>query len=93
MATSGFSCGKSAVEWNVLLYLWWLGVGSTPLKASLITLANMLLKPGEKTPMKNLFTLIFVFFILQSFAQEYGKEGYQEKRFDEAIQSLKEKEF
>ena len=53
----------------------------------------MLLKPGEKTPMKNLFTLIFVFFILQSFAQEYGKEGYQEKRFDEAIQSLKEKEF
>ena len=57
------------------------------------TLANILLKPGEKTPMKNLFTLIFVFFILQSFAQEYGKEGYQEKRFDEAIQSLKEKEF
>ncbi|MEL1248703.1 hypothetical protein, partial [Flavobacterium helocola] len=38
MATSGFSYGKSATEWNVLLYLYWLGVGSTPLKASLITL-------------------------------------------------------
>ena len=30
MAGSGFSCGKSAVEWNVLLYLQWLGVAFTP---------------------------------------------------------------
>jgi hypothetical protein len=47
MATSGFSCGKSAAEWNVLLYLWWLGVGSTPLKASLITLCAILGKTKE----------------------------------------------
>ena len=61
MATSGFSCGKSAVEWNVLLYLWWLGVGSTPLKASLITLANMLLKPGEfNNLMQQMIFFIFV---------------------------------
>jgi len=38
MATSGFSFGKSAAEWNVLLYLWSLGVGSTPLRASRRTL-------------------------------------------------------
>ena len=30
MAGFGFSCGKSAVEWNVLLYLYWLGVEFTP---------------------------------------------------------------
>jgi len=41
MASSGFSYGKSAAEWNVLLYLWWLGVGSTPLRASLITLCDI----------------------------------------------------
>jgi len=39
MATSGFSYGKSAAEWNVLLYLLWLGVGATPLRASRRTLA------------------------------------------------------
>jgi hypothetical protein len=38
MATSGFSVGKSAAEWNVLLYLSWLGVGATPMKASRRTL-------------------------------------------------------
>ena len=38
MATFGFSYGKSAAEWNVLLYLWWLGVGFTPLRASRRTL-------------------------------------------------------
>lgn len=43
--------------------------------------------------MKYLFTLIFVFVTLQSFSQEYGEEGYQEKRFDEAIQSLKNEEY
>jgi len=37
MATSGFSCGKSAAEWNVLLYLLWLGVGAKSLKARYIT--------------------------------------------------------
>jgi hypothetical protein len=42
MATSGFSYGKSAAEWNVFLYLWWLGVGSTPLRASRKTLATIL---------------------------------------------------
>jgi len=42
MATSGFSCGKSAAEWNVLLYLLWLGVGSILLKASLIRLCIIL---------------------------------------------------
>ena len=30
MAGFRFSCGKSAVEWNVLLYLYWLGVEFTP---------------------------------------------------------------
>ena len=43
--------------------------------------------------MKSLFTLIFALFFLESYAQEYGKEGYQEKRYNEAIQSLKNKEF
>jgi hypothetical protein len=42
MASSGFSYGKSAAVWNVLLYLWWLGAGSTPLKASRKTLAVMI---------------------------------------------------
>ena len=42
MATSGFSYGKSAAEWNVLLYLYWLGVGVTPLRASHRTLADIL---------------------------------------------------
>jgi len=42
MATSGFSYGKSAAKWNVLLYLLWLGVGSTPLRASRRTLAEIL---------------------------------------------------
>jgi hypothetical protein len=49
MATSGFSYGKSAAEWNVLLYLYWLGVSSTPLKASLITLAPIIRKTEKKT--------------------------------------------
>ena len=40
MATSGFSYGKSAAEWNVLLYLLWLGVSATPLRASRRTLCN-----------------------------------------------------
>ena len=49
MAGFGFSYGKSAAEWNVLLYLWWLGVGSTPLRASRRTLyANF-----EKQNLKN----------------------------------------
>ena len=59
MAISGFSFGKSAAEWNVLLYLWWLGVGATPLRASLITLCNTF----EKLIM-NLKTLISIKFIL-----------------------------
>jgi hypothetical protein len=47
MATSGFSCGKSAAEWNVLLYLWWLGIGSTPLRASRRTLPAILTQTQE----------------------------------------------
>lgn len=43
--------------------------------------------------MKNLFILIFTFVIIQSFAQKYGEDGYQEKRYTEAIQSLKNKEY
>ena len=42
MAGFGFSCGKSAVEWNVLLYLYWLGVEFTPQFLSRETLANSL---------------------------------------------------
>jgi len=34
MDTSGFSVEKSAAECNVLLYLYRLGVGSTPLRAA-----------------------------------------------------------
>ena len=48
MATSGFSYGKSAAEWNVLLYLYWLGVGATPLRASRGTLAASLKNENEK---------------------------------------------
>jgi hypothetical protein len=59
MATSGFSCGKSAAEWNVLLYLWWLGAGSTPLKASLITLvASLYDKKNRVYLAKNFFRLL-----------------------------------
>jgi tetratricopeptide (TPR) repeat protein len=57
MATSGFSYGKSAAELNVLLYLWWLGVGSTPLKASLITLAVII-----KNYMYKYLSIILLFF-------------------------------
>ena len=39
MAGFRFSCGKSAVEWNVLLYLYWLGVEFTPQFLSRETLA------------------------------------------------------
>ena len=42
MAGFGFSCGKSAVEWNVLLYLYWLGVEFTPQFLSRRTLADIL---------------------------------------------------
>jgi hypothetical protein len=48
MATSGFSCGKSAAEWNVLLYLLWLGVGLTLLKESCKTLAVMFPQDTKK---------------------------------------------
>ena len=44
MAGFRFSCGKSAVEWNVLLYLYWLGVEFTPQFLSRETLANILKK-------------------------------------------------
>jgi len=47
MATSGFSYGKSATEWNVLLYLYWLGVGSTPLRASRGTLPPIIKDDNE----------------------------------------------
>ena len=42
MAGFGFSCGKSAVEWNVLLYLYWLGVEFTPQFLSRETLCDTL---------------------------------------------------
>ena len=42
MAGFRFSCGKSAVEWNVLLYLYWLGVEFTPQFLSRETLAVIL---------------------------------------------------
>ena len=48
MATSGFSYGKSAAQWNVLLYLLWLGVGATPLRASRRTLPASLKKIVDK---------------------------------------------
>ena len=61
MATSGFSYGKSAAEWNVLLYLWWLGVGFTPLRASRRTLADSLEKQGEfNNLMQQMINFIFV---------------------------------
>ena len=41
MAGFRFSCGKSAVEWNVLLYLYWLGVEFTPQFLSRETLVAM----------------------------------------------------
>ena len=55
MATFGFSYGKSAAEWNVLLYLWWLGVGATPLRASRRTLWEMLLKNNQNHKMNHFF--------------------------------------
>ena len=48
MAGFGFSCGKSAVEWNVLLYLYWLGVEFTPQFLSRETLAETLEKQNAK---------------------------------------------
>ena len=48
MAGFRFSCGKSAVEWNVLLYLYWLGVEFTPQFLSRETLYNIL-KMRNKT--------------------------------------------
>jgi hypothetical protein len=59
MATSGFSYGKSATEWNVLLYLYWLGVGATPLRASRRTLALI-----KRTMKKKLLITCILFSLL-----------------------------
>ena len=48
MAGFGFSCGKSAVEWNVLLYLYWLGVEFTPQFLSRETL-NAILSQNQES--------------------------------------------
>ena len=48
MAGFGFSCGKSAVEWNVLLYLYWLGVEFTPQFLSRETLADSVFEQNVK---------------------------------------------
>ena len=48
MAGFRFSCGKSAVEWNVLLYLYWLGVEFTPQFLSRETLAVTIKKISVK---------------------------------------------
>ena len=47
MAGFGFSCGKSAVEWNVLLYLYWLGVEFTPQFLSRETLPPIIKDDNE----------------------------------------------
>ena len=54
MAGFRFSCGKSAVEWNVLLYLYWLGVEFTPQFLSRETLAEIIEKK-QKNHEKNNF--------------------------------------
>ncbi|WP_129583111.1 hypothetical protein [Flavobacterium cyanobacteriorum] len=42
--------------------------------------------------MKSLITIIFAFTFLQNFAQGYGQDGYQEKRYREAVEDLKNNE-
>ena len=54
MAGFGFSCGKSAVEWNVLLYLYWLGVEFTPQFLSRETL-NAIYFPNLRIALRSYF--------------------------------------
>lgn len=43
--------------------------------------------------MKRLFIISIILFFSKSFAQDYGQEGYQEKRYQEAMAALKNKEY
>ena len=54
MAGFRFSCGKSAVEWNVLLYLYWLGVEFTPQFLSRETL-NAIYFPNLRRKLRSCF--------------------------------------
>ena len=56
MAGFGFSCGKSAVEWNVLLYLYWLGVEFTPQFLSRETL-NAIYFPNLRRTLRSYFSV------------------------------------
>ena len=77
MATSGFSYGKSAAEWNVLLYLYWLGVGATPLRASRRTLA-VSLKPSKLTENQMKKILIFLIIIFTSCYEKKNNSSHNE---------------
>ena len=54
MAGFGFSFGKSAVEWTVLLYLYWLGVEFTPQFLSRETL-NAIYFPNLRIALRSYF--------------------------------------